>query len=92
MRKMRQKMIPRDLLQGWFRYHFNSKKNRSLRNSPVHKWLHGNRNTESGAAARPLSRAVLNEEKKEEVFLYPGFPKMPTGTPCVGGWRLATGR
>ena len=25
------------------------------------------------------------------MFLYPGFPKMPTGTPCVGGWRLAVG-
>ena len=35
--------------------------------------------------------AVLNERKRKKVFLYPGFPKMPTGTPCVGGWRLAIG-
>ena len=39
---------------------------------------------------RAGGRAVLNEEKKKK-FLYPGFPKMPTGTPCVGGWRLVVG-
>ena len=30
-------------------------------------------------------------KKKKGVFLNAGFPKMPTGTPCVGGWRLAVG-
>ena len=40
----------------------------------------------------PPATAVLNKKtKKEEGFLYPGFPKMPTGTPCAGGWRLAVG-
>ena len=41
-------------------------------------------------SARP-PRPGRSLTKKKEVFLYPGFPKMPRGTPCVGGWRLAVG-
>ena len=38
-----------------------------------------------------LAGRSLTKKEKKEVFLYPGFPKMPTGTPCVGGWQLAVG-
>ena len=36
-------------------------------------------------------QSLTKKEEEEEVFLYPSVPKLPMGTPCVGGWGLTVG-